>query len=155
MTFASYTFRSAGKVLSKNRKVKTILQWSVVGLLAMRCLKNIVYSLFSDGPDAIYFAPNTTNYTLRSGDHIADIACIADCNPHCEYSWNKGYTKVGAQTLSLGIVERTAAGPYTCVASRGTASIRKSLTINVIGTFYIFIYFIYLSIYYTVVINAS
>ena len=95
---------------------------------------------FSDGPDDIHFAPNTTNYTVRSGVSLADIVCMADCNPRCTYAWNKASTKVGAQNLSIGVVKRTAVGTYTCVASQGTASIRKSLTVNVIGMFSLFIY---------------
>ena len=66
---------------------------------------------------------------------------MADCNPRCTYAWNKGFTKVGAQNLLLGIVDKTEAGTYTCVASQGTAAIRKNLIVNVIGMF------IYLSIY--------
>ena len=94
------------------------------------------YSL-SDGPDDIHFAPNTTNYTVRSGDYLAYIVCMAECNPRCTYAWNKGFNIVAAQILSLDFVERTAAGTYTCVASQGTASIRKGLTVDVMCMFYV------------------
>ena len=74
----------------------------------------------SGGPDNMKLYPNTSIYTLTIGKPLGPVVCSADCTPTCSFQWKKDtQTIVNNATLSFHVENRSSAGNYTCVATRG------------------------------------
>ncbi|XP_060580682.1 carcinoembryonic antigen-related cell adhesion molecule 5-like [Ruditapes philippinarum] len=72
------------------------------------------------GPDSLKVTNGKSVYTVDEGTRLHDIKCEADCFPACTYKWTKdGQTIVNTDTLSLGQVQKSSAGNYTCRATNG------------------------------------
>ncbi|XP_060553987.1 hemicentin-1-like [Ruditapes philippinarum] len=87
------------------------------------------------GPDSIKVTNETSVYTLDEGTRFNDIKCEADCFPACTYKWTKYGQNIGnTHTLSLGQLNKSSAGNYTCRATNGDIQTRwkeKKVTIYV------------------------
>ncbi|XP_060552462.1 hemicentin-1-like isoform X1 [Ruditapes philippinarum] len=87
------------------------------------------------GPDSIYVTNGKSVYTVDEGTRLQHIKCEADCFPACTYKWTKDGQNIGnTETLSLGQVQTSSAGNYTCRATNGDSQSRwkeKKVTIYI------------------------
>ncbi|XP_060565437.1 hemicentin-1-like, partial [Ruditapes philippinarum] len=87
------------------------------------------------GPDLIKVTNGKSVYTVDEGTILPDVKCEADCFPVCIYKWTKdGHNIVNTDTLSLGQVQKSSAGNYTCRATNGDMQSRwkeKRVTIYI------------------------
>ncbi|XP_033758290.1 hemicentin-1-like [Pecten maximus] len=88
--------------------------WNVVGESTRITSVTVQY-----GPGtSIALSPPDTTYTRTEGDTLPDITCTADCRPDCTFIWtrpdNTNFTV--SPVLSLGQLDRSEHGTYTCTA---------------------------------------
>ncbi|KAH3700084.1 hypothetical protein DPMN_075052 [Dreissena polymorpha] len=89
---------------------------------------------FSDGPDSLNFnVPR--QYTVTEGEVVPTVTCSADCWPGCTYTWRNmtyGDTLPNTGMLTLGRVNKYAAGEYSCDAYNNGNGLKKSTSIRII-----------------------
>ncbi|XP_021366464.1 hemicentin-2-like [Mizuhopecten yessoensis] len=67
---------------------------------------------------------------MLEGEKMPTVLCTADCNPACHVTWTTNNDRVsGNGTLSLGRLDTSKDGTYTCTARGGTRT--ETVTINV------------------------
>ncbi|XP_069139776.1 hemicentin-1-like isoform X2 [Argopecten irradians] len=79
--------------------------------------------------------PDDIRYSIKEGTAIPDIRCEATCNPACEISWHHDRTGhvINGRTLSLGKMERSKDGNYTCKAANSQGT--QTLNVSVVSLF--------------------
>ncbi|XP_052253590.1 carcinoembryonic antigen-related cell adhesion molecule 20-like [Dreissena polymorpha] len=86
------------------------------------------------GPDSLNFnVPR--QYTVTEGEVVPTVTCSADCWPGCTYTWRNmtyGDTLPNTGMLTLGRVNKYAAGEYSCDAYNNGNGLKKSTSIRII-----------------------
>ncbi|XP_033762031.1 hemicentin-1-like [Pecten maximus] len=87
------------------------------------------------GPVApLSLSPSDISYTRTEDEALPTITCIADCTPTCSFVWTKpdntNFTE--SPILSLGQLDRSETGIYTCTSRNiyGTVSISIIITVQ-------------------------
>ena len=72
----------------------------------------------------------TSQLTIVEGKYKDPISCFSDCYPSCTASWKKGAQNTPLATdevLSLGYVNRSDTGNFTCMSTNAATEYHKSL----------------------------
>ncbi|XP_053389575.1 hemicentin-2-like isoform X2 [Mercenaria mercenaria] len=89
--------------------------------------------IYGPDPSTIKLIPSITTYTRNEGDSQNDIQCSGNCYPSCNYKWTKSgsNTAVNRATLSLGSLDRTKTGAYTCTVSNPTTGSKQTKPVSI------------------------
>ncbi len=84
--------------------------------------------IIPDGPSSVTLAPPGPLTKVENAS--VSVACSADCNPDCTYTWTpRGDTDNGQ--LYIDRIHRSQAGDYTCEAGNDISYESESLSIEV------------------------
>ncbi|CAC5360369.1 unnamed protein product [Mytilus coruscus] len=79
------------------------------------------------GPEYVSLLPPDTTYTVKEGNNLLPISCMADCKPVCTYTWYGPNIPVGTSNiLSLQNIHKTHRGVFNCTASNVVGSFESS-----------------------------
>ncbi|XP_069129815.1 carcinoembryonic antigen-related cell adhesion molecule 5-like [Argopecten irradians] len=102
--------------------------------ISPKLLDSDIYTIMvADPPSFLSLSPMETTYTKEEGEFLPDIVgTAANCRPDCDFVWTgPDNTNFLSSVLSLGQLDRSEHGTYTCTAFNEAGELSMAISVNV------------------------